>query len=61
MTVAYIPLARIQVESTAKERARLGRCGIPKRVLYVCMPTAMEASQFDADVRVDGRQLMAFP
>lgn len=61
MTVAYIPLVRIQVEKAAKERSRLRRCGIPQRVLYVCMRTAMAASRFDAELRVNGRQLMAFP
>lgn len=61
MTVAYIPLVRIQVESAAQERSRLRRCGILQRVLYVCMRTAMAASRFGAEVCVGGRQLMAFP
>eukprot|EP00170_Pyropia_yezoensis_P000985 contig_4585_g988 len=50
MTVAYIPLVRIQVEKAAKERSRLRRCGILQRVLYVCMRTAMAASRFGVEV-----------
>lgn len=61
MTIAYIPLVRIQVEPAAQERSRLRRCGILQRVLYVCMRTAMAASRFGAEVRVNGRLLMAFP
>ncbi|KAK1866489.1 hypothetical protein I4F81_009007 [Pyropia yezoensis] len=60
MTVAYIPLVRIQVEKAAKERSRLRRCGILQRVLYVCMRTAMAASRFGVEVRMGGQQLMAF-
>lgn len=33
MTVAYIPLVRTHVESNAKERSRLRRCGVLQRVL----------------------------
>lgn len=61
MTVAYIPLVRIQVESASQERSRLRRCGILQRVLYVFMRSAMAASRFGAEVGVDCRQLMAFP
>ncbi|KAK1867539.1 hypothetical protein I4F81_010046 [Pyropia yezoensis] len=61
MTIAYIPLVRIQVELAAQERSRLRRCGILQRVLYVCMRTAMAASRFGAEVRMNGRLLMAFP
>lgn len=60
-TVAYIPLVRTQVEPAAKDRARLRRCGILQRVLYVSMRTSMAASQFGAEVTVGGRQLLAFP
>lgn len=61
MTVAYIPIVRTLVETAAKERSRLRRCGVLQRVLYVCMRTAMAASRFGVEVCVGGRQLMAFP
>lgn len=61
MTVAYIPIVRTLVETAAKERSRLRRCGILQRVLYVCMRTAMAASRFGAEVCVGGRHVMAFP
>lgn len=61
ITVAYIPIARTLVETAAKERSRLRRCGILQRVLYMCMRTAMAASRFGVEVCVGGRQVMAFP
>lgn len=61
MTVAYIPLVRTHVESNAKERSRLRRCGVLQRVLYACMRTAIAASHFGAEVTVGGRKLLAFP
>lgn len=61
MTVAYVPLVRTHVESNAKERSRLRRCGVLQRVLYACMRTAIAASHFGAEVTVGGRKLLAFP
>lgn len=61
MTVTYIPLVRTQTEKKAPEHARLRRCGILQRVLFVCICTSMAASKLGAEVQVGGRQLMAFP
>lgn len=61
VTVAYIPLVRNQVETSAKERARLRRCGILQRVLYACMRTTIAASHCGVQMRVGGRLLLAFP
>lgn len=61
MTVAYIPIVRTLVETAAKERSRLRRCGVLQRVLYVCIRTALAASRFGVEVCVGSRQLMACP
>lgn len=60
ITVAYTPLVRIHVDNAAEEGFRLCRCGILQRFLFVCMRTAMATSWSGAEVREDGRQLMAF-
>lgn len=61
MTVAYIPVVRTMMETSAKERSRLRRCGVLQRALYACMRTAMAASHEGAQVRVSGRVFTAFP
>lgn len=60
VTVAYIPVVRKLKESDADEKARLRRCAVLQRVLYLAFRSAIAASHNGAKVKVGDRNLTAF-
>lgn len=59
-TIAYIPVVRTEKESAAAERARLRRCGMLQRVLYVAFRSAIVASHVGVWLRLGHRTVRCF-
>lgn len=61
VTVAYVPVVRKLKESGADEKARLRRCAVLQRVLYMAFRTTIAASHRGEKVQIGDRILTAFP
>lgn len=62
MTIAYVPVVREVTETAADERAKLRRCAVFQRVLYMAFRSAVNASHSGVTVHwSNGRPLTTFP
>lgn len=62
VTVAYVPVVKKMTESAADERAKLRRCAVLQRVLYMAFRSVVNASHSGVTMYdKDSKPLTAFP